>query len=272
MSHSTSVRLRDVIRVMRLVAETVELGHDAYAWRQHFGSGLLKLIDNGGMVLACVMRRPLDPTDANFPLMLWIGADAAQISQWNRFLQTGDITPDPNTPALTALGARNFVRRREQLCTDRQWYGSAYFNEFRRPLGMEDILYSQVMAPDGQYSEGFGFGRALKSRPFDARHSAIVRLAHMELARIRKRGARALSHLGPRQQAVLGLLCEGYIEKEAAAKLSLSQATVHNYISMLHRKLDVHSRGELVRAGLNLLRRQGPKILPTNGAARQLGA
>jgi DNA-binding CsgD family transcriptional regulator len=42
------------------------------------------------------------------------------------------------------------------------------------------------------------------------------------------------------------LLREGDSEKLVAMRMGLSHATVHQYITMLYRRFDVHSRGELM--------------------------
>jgi DNA-binding NarL/FixJ family response regulator len=49
-----------------------------------------------------------------------------------------------------------------------------------------------------------------------------------------------------REQEVLGLLAEGYRQKEVSVQLSISQKTVGTHIQNLIRKFGVHSRAELV--------------------------
>ena len=58
--------------------------------------------------------------------------------------------------------------------------------------------------------------------------------------------ARLTASLPPRLSELLGHLLAGDGEKQAAAKMSLSRHTVHNYVTMLYRKLDVSSRSELM--------------------------
>ena len=55
-----------------------------------------------------------------------------------------------------------------------------------------------------------------------------------------------LLRLRPRHQKILDLLLSGYHEKVIAAKLGLSQHTVHDYVKAIYRRFDVHSRGELM--------------------------
>jgi DNA-binding CsgD family transcriptional regulator len=52
--------------------------------------------------------------------------------------------------------------------------------------------------------------------------------------------------LSPRQREVLECLKKGMSEKEVAAKLGLSRNTVHEYVTGIHKRLGVHSLGELL--------------------------
>ncbi len=52
--------------------------------------------------------------------------------------------------------------------------------------------------------------------------------------------------LPPRVRRVLDRLVLGDSEKEVAARLGLSRHTVHQYVKLLYRRLDVSSRGELM--------------------------
>ncbi|EQD65942.1 transcriptional regulator, LuxR family protein, partial [mine drainage metagenome] len=52
--------------------------------------------------------------------------------------------------------------------------------------------------------------------------------------------------LSPRLRQTLSLLLAGHSEKAITARLSLSRHTVHQYIKMLHCRLGVCSRTELL--------------------------
>lgn len=56
-----------------------------------------------------------------------------------------------------------------------------------------------------------------------------------------------LSRVSPREMVVLRLLAEGRSVKEVACSLNVSYKTVDNQTSSLMRKLDIHSRADLVR-------------------------
>src|SRR4051812_31797923 len=52
--------------------------------------------------------------------------------------------------------------------------------------------------------------------------------------------------LSPRMRQTLNCLLAGDSEKQTAAKLGVSQHTVHVYVKQLYRKFNVNSRGELL--------------------------
>lgn len=52
--------------------------------------------------------------------------------------------------------------------------------------------------------------------------------------------------LSPRLQETLACLLEGHSEKEAAQRLQLSPATIHQYVIALYRRFGVASRGQLL--------------------------
>ncbi len=57
----------------------------------------------------------------------------------------------------------------------------------------------------------------------------------------------SLDGLTPREQEVLSMLAEGYSNEEIAEKLAISRHTVARHRENLMRKLELHSRSELVK-------------------------
>lgn len=54
------------------------------------------------------------------------------------------------------------------------------------------------------------------------------------------------TELSPRLLQIMQCLAAGCSEKEIALSLKLSVHTVHEYVKQIHRRFDVHSRGELL--------------------------
>lgn len=57
-----------------------------------------------------------------------------------------------------------------------------------------------------------------------------------------------LTLLSERETEVLRLVAQGYVNREIAARLSISPATVGTHVKNLYRKLSVHSRVQVLRA------------------------
>jgi len=57
---------------------------------------------------------------------------------------------------------------------------------------------------------------------------------------------RAKDGLPPRVRPVLRQLLSGKSEKEIAAQLRLTQNTVHSYVKIIYRRMNVRSRAELL--------------------------
>ncbi len=74
--------------------------------------------------------------------------------------------------------------------------------------------------------------------------------------------------LSPRLRQTLGCLLEGDSEKQVAARLNLSHATTHQYVTALYRRFHVQSRAQLLtrvmrRMGQGQWRRLAPGGQPT---------
>ena len=85
---------------------------------------------------------------------------------------------------------------------------------------------------------------------FTSRERVLVNLFHLEMGWIYRAdlplAAPETSGISPRQRQTLELLLAGDSEKQIAAKLRLSQNTVHHYVKALYRHFHVSSRSELL--------------------------
>jgi PAS domain S-box-containing protein len=66
-------------------------------------------------------------------------------------------------------------------------------------------------------------------RPLDAPHSSAE-----------------VADLTPREQDILGLICQGLADADIASRLEISRNTVRNYVAMIYQKIDVHRRSAAI--------------------------
>lgn len=133
---------------------------------------------------------------------------------------------------------------------DRQWYRSAHYNEVRKPAGVNHCVASNFDSPPDGWRDELCVHRDVGDAPFTPRQQKMLHLFHLESDWVyRPAPAPAdpqVARLAPRVKRVLDLLLAGDGEKQVATKLGLSRHTVHQYVKMLYRELEVSSRAELM--------------------------
>jgi DNA-binding CsgD family transcriptional regulator len=161
---------------------------------------------------------------------------------------------DPIFRALQHAPAVLQTRTRRELVADAEWYRSATW-EIRRANGVDHQITSVH-----QYADGAGIGviclqRAIGERDFSPREQRLLNFFHGELGRLIGRALVSAVEPGHRQLSrrlhqTLACLLEGDSEKQVAARLGLSPATIHQYVTTLYRRFGVQSRAELLAYAL----------------------
>ena len=183
----------------------------------------------------------------------------AERQSFHGFLQTEGLETEPIVCQIQRLPGRLITRTREQVIDDRDWYGSLH-HDFRRPCRIDHCVISFYRPNDRQPISSITVHRALGARPFSRRERWMIHLLHEELGpqigeELAGASEPSASDLSPRLRETLRHLLQGASEKEAAAKIGLSRATVHEYVTSLYRHFDVRSRGELLAYWLTRGRR-----------------
>jgi DNA-binding NarL/FixJ family response regulator len=93
--------------------------------------------------------------------------------------------------------------------------------------------------------------RTAGAREFSPREQRLFGFFHREIGRLIRRALASATETGPdtlspRLRQTLACLVEGDDEKRVAARLGLSQATVHQYVTTLYRRFGVRSRAQLL--------------------------
>jgi DNA-binding CsgD family transcriptional regulator len=177
---------------------------------------------------------------------------------------------DPIFQALGHVPGQVVTRARRELVADDAWYRSAAW-EYRRPIGIDEQLTSVYqVSGDGAVSV-IAVHREASKREFSARQQRLMSFFHAELGRLIGHALVSTvepgsGKLSPRLRQTLACLLDGDSEKQLAARVGLSQATVHQYVTALYRHFGVSSRAQLLALAIKRIARAGWGSLPTGGS------
>jgi DNA-binding CsgD family transcriptional regulator len=252
---SSRVRLTDFRQILRLVGECRDLGDDPRCWRSHLVAGLCRLT-GAGMGVAAEMGDCTRGPRRDLGTATWGWENGFDRPTWLRML--AEFRHDPlYNPIMNHYIPRlpradGDCLTRAMMIRDADWYRSPYYQLLQRTIGADATLicFRAVAGADDEDSEVFP-GRAVGEPDFSARDRAIVREAHAAVgplvggapARFRDP---APSDLPPRTRQVLACLLEGDSDKQVAALLRISPATVNGHTKVIYRHFDVEARSELL--------------------------
>ena len=252
MSKSQTPRIADAVRAFRLLGELRELGADPVAWRTHLLEGLTALLGaqvglTGEMELPYTLNhmRPANPIDFG-----WRGASERQA--WRDYFSRLDISDDPTWHTLYPHAGRPLTKFRDQFMPPSQWYRCEHVQRYRRVSGVDSFIISQRPLPWLKRDHLIYILRGWEEKPMQVRQARILKMFHDEFVIMLQRDAlkahtdSRLNGLSPRLRQTLGLLLAGHTEKAIAVQLALSRHTIHQYVAMLYRRLQVCSRAELM--------------------------
>jgi DNA-binding CsgD family transcriptional regulator len=247
----------DIHRLHRLIHELCEMGKDAYAWRGHFFSVVMPMID-AQVGAAYVMKYPVDDSDIwpRMPLAMHVAAT----EDWQKFVEQGDLTSHPANAGIMARVGTDFTCTRQEVVDDETWNASAFRTNVAAPAGWDQTLFSHTMISPPGFINGLDFMRAIGKPPFTTREVNILHFVHGELARLWRRPDPLSVHLLPdRQREVLDRIRHGQSRKAIAQDMQISEHTVHTYEKSLFDRAGVSGRGELLAAMSEIIR---PNLLP----------
>jgi DNA-binding CsgD family transcriptional regulator len=265
MSKSDLLRFHDVRDAYRLIGDCRDLGGDPILWHRRMLEGLCQLVGaraaTGGEAR---WIRPGGDIQATFAIDVGLGSRGHDL--YRAYMRELGPGGDPIFQALQQVPGRLIVRTRRQLVADAGWYRSAAWHDYRRPIDIDDQLTSVYQTSDAGAASIIAMLRAPGERQFSSREQRLLSFFHEELGRLigralvsptEPRPARLSRRLGQ----TLACLLEGDSEKQVAARLGLSQATIHQYVTALYRHFGVRSRGQLLAHVLKRINREGQAYL-----------
>jgi len=269
LSRSDLLRAQDVRDAYRLIGECRDVAADPVMWHARMLDGLCRLI--GARTAAGGegrWNRPHSPVKVISAVE--VGLDSRERQLFMAYLREVGPPGDPIFRAIGRLAGRHIVRTRRQVVSDPDWYGSSVWNDYQRPIGIDHQLTSVYQVAGSDAIDVIGLHRSVGERDFSPRAQRLLTFFHAELGLLIGRALVSAAEpspdaLPPRLRQTLACLLEGDSEKQAAARLGLSPATTHEYVTALYRHFGVRSRAQLMahaikrvaRADWNQLRADG---------------
>ena len=254
MAKTELLRVQDVRDASRLIGDCRDVGTDPALWHRRLLEGLCTLIGGpsatGG---EGVWLRPQHPV--RVLSVHETGFDARAREFYAAFHRELGPSREPIFRAMQRIPGQLVTRSRRQLLSDADWYGSYFFNEFQRPVNIEDRLTSVYQVSEAGAISVLVLHRALGERRFSPREVRLLNFVHEEVGRLIGHALVSVTEpsaekLSPRLRQTLACLLEGNSEKQVAARLGLSAATTHEYVTALYRHFGVHSRAQLLAHAL----------------------
>jgi DNA-binding CsgD family transcriptional regulator len=252
-----AVEVRDAYR---LIGECRDLGADPQQWGVRMLDGLRDLIGapmaTGGEGYARAGR--LTEALVAYPS----GLDAKCVQALAEYHRERELMADPLFTAFDVASGAPATRTRSQLVPDREYYRSAVYDKYYRWNSIEHRLASLCQPSAAPPVSAIHLIRPPGDRDFSARERRLVSFFHQELGPLVGRALVSVAepgpaHLSPRLRQTLAFLLEGDSEKQVAARLGLSAATTHQYVTALYRHFGVRSRAQLMAYALKRARRFG---------------
>jgi DNA-binding CsgD family transcriptional regulator len=259
MTKADLLRVQDVRDAYRLIGECRDLGSDPTLWQQRMVDGLRRLV--GVPVVAGGEGRWTRPRGGVEAISAFdAGLDSHEREIYKSYLRELGPRDKPIFEALRHVPGRLVTRARRELVSDGAWYRSVAWNEYRRLIKIDDQLTSVYRISDRGAISIIALHRAQGEREFSPREHRLLSFFHEELRRLIGRSlVSALEpspdKLSPRLRQTLACLLDGDSEKQVAARLGLSLATTHQYVTVLYRHFCVSTRAQLLT---HIFRRFGP--------------
>ena len=259
------LRVEDVRGAYRLIGECRDLGSDPTLWQRRMVDGLRRLV--GAPAAAGGEGRWTRPRGGAAAVSAFdAGFDSRGRELYRAYLRELPPRDKPIFEALRHVPGRLVTRARRDVISYAAWYRSVAWNEYRRPMTLDDQLTSVYRIPGAGISV-IALHRGRGEREFSPRERRVLSFFHGELGLLIGRSlVSALEpspdKLSPRLRQTLACLVEGDTEKQVAARLGLSPTTTHQYVTALYRHFGVTSRAQLLAHIIQRIRQRGSSGYP----------
>lgn len=244
------LRVQDVRAAYRLIGECRDLGSDPALWQTRLFEGLFRLF--GEAAASGGEGRLVGPHGAIVPLSHFTsGFDTKDLRTYHSYMSEGGPAVDPFIRAFPRVRDRAVTYTRRQIVADRVYNRSPVFDRYFQPGNVGPRLASIFPTPGGGAISLLHLHRPPQVPDFSARERALLEFFHGEIGPLVGRALTSAAEptpesLSPRLRQTLACLVQGDTEKQVAARLGLSRATLHDYVTALYRRFGVNSRAQLL--------------------------
>jgi DNA-binding CsgD family transcriptional regulator len=250
MAKADLLRVQDVRGAYRLIGECRDLGSDPALWQTRLFEGLFRLF--GEAAASGGEGRLVGTHGAIAPFSHFhSGFDAKDLRTYHSYMREGGPAVDPFIRAFPRVRDRAVTHTRRQIVPDHVYHRSPVFGRYFQPGNVGPRLASIFPTPGSDTISLLHLHRPPQARDFSSRERGLLEFFHGEIGALVGRALISAAEptpesLSPRLRQTLACLVKGDTEKQVAARLGLSGATLHEYVTALYRRFGVNSRGQLL--------------------------
>jgi DNA-binding CsgD family transcriptional regulator len=251
MPPARSITAVDMQSAYRLVGDCRDLGDDCPAWQQRLMDRLRVVLGAQVVIIGNTLdfRPGATPRSVSVMRSGWRDADAERA--WMTYASSVPLTRTPEFTRVAGRANPQLTLTRDDIWDPVSWYRSQTFNERHRLSGIDHYMMSIHAVPRWDLSHSIWVHRAVGEKPFTRRDRDLLQIVHAEVGRyiggpLASAVEPGSGGLTPRQRSVLARLLQGDSEKQAAARLGISTATLHEHVATVYKHFQVVSRPELM--------------------------
>lgn len=249
-SSSEPVSEQDTRALVRIVGAAAASPAPPVERKHALMNGLASLVDADAWLWAVSRNGPdgAGPTALN---VLHNGLDKRQVALVFEASYSADAPPPENAPLIDEIArGEPFTRRREDIVPDPHWREDPHHDRYRKPLGLDEFVYSIYPFEDGLFS-AVGLHRRTGRRAFTPRERRLVHIVVSEVAWLHRAGlpndhGEDAPKLTPRLRSVFGMLMQGWRRQLIAEQLDISTHTARDHIRAVYRHFGVSDQVELM--------------------------
>lgn len=255
------LRVFELRRSYRLLSELWELGDDWMVWFTHMAEALCQMLDASVFVGG---ETQWHAPSARYEVLAAVAAGFTLDGnrRWIEPVSRESVRAGELFPNLDLVASRLTTYSRRQPIGEPNWIPAGAYPIHSSGRGLDDALISLLPIDANGETSIITLHRHAGQRDFSPRDKLQLHLFHRELGHLLRRdmlfraAEPGVSALSPRLRQTLYCLLEGDSEKRVAARLRLSEATVHQYVGALYQHFRVNTRASLLAYFMRRARRQ----------------